>query len=155
MDPPRVAEYLNEPSEALYRLISFTARDLRRAISGEMREWGITGQQFGVLLGAAEDSNIAAIAEQLLTDPTSAGRIVERMEAAGLVERYQQPPDRRVVWVRLRPAGRELLARCLPLHVQRTETLLGVLDESERTLLEGLLGKVRDYLATGVSATGE
>lgn len=154
MEPADVAEYLNEPSEALYRLISFTARDLRRAIAGEMREWGITGQQFGVLLGAAEDSNIAAIAEQLLTDPTSAGRIVERMEAAGLVERYQQPPDRRVVWVRLKPAGREILARCLPLHVRRARELLGVLDESERSLLEGLLVKVRDYLAAGDSATG-
>ncbi len=155
MDPARVAEYLNEPSESLYRLISFTARDLRRAIAGEMREWGITGQQFGVLLGAAEDSNIAAIAEQLLTDPTSAGRIVERMEAAGLVERYQQPPDRRVVWVRLQPAGRDLLARCLPMHVERTGGLLGVLDQSERALLGSLLEKVRDHLAAGVSTTAE
>jgi len=27
------------------------------------------------------------------------------MEAAGLVERYRQPPDRRVVWVRFQPEG--------------------------------------------------
>ena len=153
MEPEQVAQHLNEPSEALYRLISLTARDLRRGIAPAIRDWGITGQQFGVLLGAAEDANIAAIAEQLLTDPTSAGRIVERMEAADLVERYQQPPDRRVVWVRLRPAGRELLAKCLPLHVERSRQLLRVIDDDERDTLVRLLSKIRGYLATGDSAT--
>jgi len=155
VEPETVAAHLNEPDEALYRLISLAARDLRRGMQPALREWGVTGQQFGGLLGAAQGASIAAVAEQLLTDPTSAGRIVERMEAAKLVERYQRPDDRRVVWVRLLPDGAELLERCLPLHAKRAREMLGPLTDDERETLSRLLNKVRSYLAAGASATTE
>lgn len=147
MDVETVEKYLADPSEALYRLISFAARDLRRGIQPEFRNWGITGQQFGVLLGAAGGASIASIADQLLTDPTSAGRIVERMEAAKLVERFQLASDRRVVWVRLLPDGAAMLEQYLPLHVQRTREMLRNLTPSEYEMLTALLNKVRDYVA--------
>lgn len=155
MESETIAEHLNDPAEALYRQISLAARDLRRGMGAEFRKWGITGQQFGVLLGAVGGARISEIAEQLLTDPTSAGRIVERMEAAGLVERYRQPADRRVVWVRLLPGGEEVLSRCLPLHVERTRELLEVLNGEERHALTAVLAKIRGYLAAGDSAIAE
>lgn len=155
MEADAVARQLAEPHEALYRLVSFTARDLRRGIQPEIRKWGITGQQFGVLLGAANGSSIAEIADQLLTDPTSAGRIVERMEAANLVERYQKPADRRVVWVRLKPEGAVMVEKYLPKHVERAKEMLSCLSDEESDTLTGLLNKVRNYLRDDVPAATE
>ncbi|MCC7365100.1 MAG: MarR family transcriptional regulator [Dehalococcoidia bacterium] len=146
--PSGLDSFLRDPDEDLYRLISFTARDLRRALSEDFRAWGLTGAQFGVLLNAATRSNIGDIADGLLTDATSVGRMVERMEAAGLVERYREPPDRRIVWVRLQPRGEELLRELMPRHVQRCRELLGFLDDARRERLIALLGSIRDEVGT-------
>jgi len=119
---------------------------LRRRLGETLRELGMTGPQFGVLLGAWNGSNVGDIAEQMLTDPTSIGRTIDRMETAGLVERYRQPPDRRVVWVRLRPAGREMLADALPKHVVAAQEMLGFLDTDSRATLVDLLTEIRNQL---------
>lgn len=151
-----VAAQLADPCESLYRLISFTSRDLRYVVRQELRQWGLTGTQFGVLLGAADGGSVGEIADGIFSDPTSIGRVIERMEAAGLVERYRQPPDRRVVWVRLQPEGERLLGKVLPRHVARTTEVLGRLPEDERSQLVELLTKVRRQAAeAGSSARSE
>lgn len=142
-----VSEQLADPSESLYRLISFTARDLRRAIRERLKEWNLSGTQFGVLLGAADGANVGEIAEQLLSDATSVGRVIERMENAGLVERFRQSPDRRVVWVRLQPEGVALLEKVLPHHVACTREMLGGLSPDDRDLLASLLENIRNQVA--------
>lgn len=152
MQSQDVQDLLDDPCEALYRLISFAARDLRRSLQDDFRSWGLTGAQFGVLLGASAGGNIGDIADQLLTDATSVGRMVERMEDAGLVERFRELPDRRVVWVRLLPAGNELLQAMLPLHVERTRQLLGFLGKERQQLFVDLLTDVRDHVATDGSS---
>ena len=138
-----ITNQLADPHEALYRLISFAARDLRRVLREDFRAWGVSGAQFGVLLGAQEGASIGEIADQLLTDATSVGRVVERMETAGLVERYRELPDRRVVWVRLTERGDELLRTLVPMHVERCREALGFLSSSEVTELTRLLERVR------------
>ncbi|MFN0094014.1 MAG: MarR family winged helix-turn-helix transcriptional regulator [Dehalococcoidia bacterium] len=148
--PPQDAELaawlrdqLAEPSEALFRLLALTARDLRRAVRESFRDSGLTGPQFGVLLGAAENQSIGEIAEIMFTDATSVGRLVERMESRGLVARYRIPPDRRVVWVRLTGEGERLLRETLPRHVGLTQELLSVLSERQRTVMQASLTKLR------------
>lgn len=149
-----VADQLNDPFESLYRLLSFTARDLRASLQDAFRSRGMTGAQFGVLLGASGGGSIGEIADQLLTDPTSVGRMVERMEEQGLVERYRIAPDRRVVWVRLQPRGEALLQELLPLHVHRTRALLSFLGEERRTVLVEILDAIRDHVAAAASSPG-
>lgn len=142
-DNDEIQSRLSDEHEVLYRLVSLTARDLRRAFQGVFKSVGITGVQFGVLLGALEDASIASIADQLLTDATSIGRVIERMERAGLVERYQRTDDRRVTWVRLLAPGRDLLAAAVPLHVQRARQVLGAVPERDRDALAGILETIR------------
>lgn len=142
-----VRGHLADPYEALYRLIAFASRDLRQAMRQELAQWGLTGAQFGVLLGAADEGSIGEIADGLFSDATSVGRVVKRMQAAGLVECYRRAPDRRVVWVRLQPAGEELLARVLPHHVARAEEMLGFLPAAQRDQLAGILAAIVDHVA--------
>ena len=149
-----VEAQLADPCESLYRLISFTSRDLRYALRQELRQWGLTGTQFGVLLGAANGGSVGEIADGIFSDPTSIGRVIERMEAARLVERYRRPPDRRVVWVRLQPAGERLLKKVLPRHVARTNDVLGFLSPEQREQLVDLLTRVRRHVAEAGSSAG-
>jgi DNA-binding MarR family transcriptional regulator len=87
-------------------------------------------------------SDLAA-AVSLTTSGTT--RLVDRLEVAGLIERQPCPTDRRVAYVALTPAGRDVLLRTTPVHVEGIQRhLVDVLTPDERATLERLLRKVRD-----------
>ena len=62
-------------------------------------------------LQAAESLRVGELADRLVVDDTTATRLVDRLEAAGLAERGRLPEDRRVTVVGLTAAGSELVAQ--------------------------------------------
>jgi DNA-binding MarR family transcriptional regulator len=84
-----------------------------------------------------------AHAVSLTTSGTT--RLVDRIEAAGLIERQPCPSDRRVAYAVLTDAGREVLARTTPVHVDGIQRhVIDVLSDDEVATLERLLRKIRD-----------
>ena len=84
-----------------------------------------------------------ANAVSLTTSGTT--RLVDRIEAAGLIERQACATDRRVAYAALTDKGREVLARTTPVHVDGIQRhLVDTLDAGEVRDLERLLRKVRD-----------
>lgn len=75
------------------------ARSVRRAFDRRARALGYTQSQWRVLLmlGKAQGCSQAALADKLEMQPIAIGRILDRMEEAGLVERQPDPNDRRAV----------------------------------------------------------
>ena len=75
------------------------ARSVRRAFDRRARALGYTQSQWRVLLmlGKAQGCSQAALADKLEMQPIAVGRILDRMEEAGLVERHPDPHDRRAV----------------------------------------------------------
>ena len=76
---------------------------------------------------------------------TSGGvtRLVDRMERAGLVERRPCPTDRRVQYVGLTDAGRDMLERATEVHLRGIqEHMIGVLDPREVAQLDAILAKL-------------
>lgn len=74
------------------------------------------------------------------------GRIggrIDRLEAAGLVERLPDPDDRRGTLVRLTDNRREVCEEAQRDHLANQERLLGALSASERGQLARLLRKLR------------
>lgn len=67
---------------------------------------------------------------------------LDRMAAAGLVERHPDPADRRGTLVRLTPRGRRTIDAALPVHVANEEELLAALSRAERRSLNALLRKL-------------
>jgi DNA-binding MarR family transcriptional regulator len=92
----RSSEYLNGClNEALKPYdISFTQYSALRILSGE--EEGLPS---------------SAIGERMITRDTDVTRLVDRLAARGLVERYRDENDRRIARVRLTSSGTELLNR--------------------------------------------
>jgi len=67
---------------------------------------------------------------------------LDRMAAAGLVERHPDPTDRRGTLVRLTPRGRRTIDAALPLHVANEARLLAGLTKQDRRSLDALLRKL-------------
>jgi DNA-binding MarR family transcriptional regulator len=67
---------------------------------------------------------------------------LDRMAAAGLVERHPDPTDRRGTLVRLTPRGRRTIDAALPVHVANEARLLAGLTKQERRSLDALLRKL-------------
>ncbi|MFE9452253.1 MarR family winged helix-turn-helix transcriptional regulator [Streptomyces sp. NPDC006739] len=85
-------------------------------------ECGISHLVFEVLLilGRAGEPGLSmrAIAQEQVLTTGGATRLVDRMEAAGLVERAEDPADRRGRLVRLTPLGEETAVRASVVHVE-------------------------------------
>ncbi len=67
---------------------------------------------------------------------------LDRLEAAGLVERSPDASDRRATLVCLTTLGRSLIDKALPVHVANEERLLRGLSVRERDTLDALLRKL-------------
>jgi len=73
--------------------------------------------------------------------------LVDTLERDGFVKREPDPVDRRMMSVRLTPAGEKFLSDFLPGHFQAVAELMSPLNETERKTLVRLLGKVQQHAA--------
>lgn len=84
-----------------------------------------------------------AIARDLVSRGPDVTRLVDRLSRRGLVERVPCPQDRRVVYVRLLPAGRKLLDSLAPKVRDLHRAQLGHLSETKLRQLSKLLFEAR------------
>lgn len=78
---------------------------------------------------------MSRLAEMLDVSLSNATGLIDRVVERGFVERFRVPSDRRVVMVRLTPAGRQTLAE---VELLREETLRPVLDGLDDEQLAGI-----------------
>jgi MarR family transcriptional regulator for hemolysin len=130
-------------------LLHDTARLLRRDFERRSKGTGLTRAQWAVLAYVArnEGSNQAALADMLEIEPITLVRLLDKLEAAGLVERRPDPADRRVRRLYLTEATGPLLEQLQDLASETRESALTGLSEPERQQLTDLLMKVRANLS--------
>ena len=73
--------------------------------------------------------------------------LIDTLERDGFVKREPDPNDRRMMSVRLTPAGEKFLVEFLPGHFKIITALMSPLTEAERKTLVGLLGKIQQQAA--------
>src|SRR3982074_2360874 len=78
-------------------LLHDVARLLRRRFEQNARGPGLTRSQWQVLayLALNEGINQSGLADLLEIEPITLGRIVDKLETLGLIERHPDPSDRR------------------------------------------------------------
>ena len=87
------------------------------------------------------------LAAQVAMSPSGLTRAVDRLEANGLVERASCPSDGRGSFAVLTPAGRALVDRAVPLHLEHLEEhFTGLLNADELRRFSATLRKLRDHL---------
>lgn len=105
---------------------------------------GISAAQFDVLanLGMSEGITQRELAERLLVTKGNVCGLLDRMEAAGLVERRTDAKDRRANRIHLTRVGRGALRRAFPPHLVLVQRCMGSLSVAEMKTLTGLLSRL-------------
>jgi DNA-binding MarR family transcriptional regulator len=111
------------------------------------REAGIGLSWFDVLvhLDWADDGrmNLQDLTNSLLLTQSSVSRLVDRMQAAGLVRKEMSNADRRAVLVSLTPAGRAAFRRAYRVHLRGIEEhFMQHVTTDEAASMTEALGKV-------------
>jgi DNA-binding MarR family transcriptional regulator len=124
-----------------------TADVLRRHLSSLVEPHDITIQQFNVLriLRGAGASGLPTldVADRMIEQAPGITRLMDRLEAKGLVRRVRCPRDRRQVLGYITPRGLSLLARLDAVVERGDSAALGGLKRGEALKLIRLLDAIR------------
>lgn len=127
-----------------YRL-AVLAEAVSRAVAQVYEDrFGLTRAEWRLLaaLGASRRMAAKDLGRYSALDKMQVSRAVVRLEAAGHVQREEDPRDRRAKILRLTPAGASLYARIVPLVAARERYLLEAMSVEERELLGRLMSVV-------------
>ena len=128
-------------SPTLCFLLHDVARLLKKRLEQLFRGSGLTRSQWQVLTYLAQNEGInqARLAELIEIEPITLGRIVDKLEAMGLIERQPHPTDRRTWLLHLMSAAHPKLEQVRELgEVIRSEALAGVPEADRQRLLKTL-----------------
>ena len=146
--------FVTQLEEAVLNIVR-TASQLSYETTEAFKPHGVTPTQYNVLriLRGAGEAGLpcGAIAERLVTRDSDVTRLVDRLAGQHLVERGRSTSDRRVVAVRITPAGIDLLVRLEPVIREVQQRQLGHLDSSTLTALIHGLEQARARAAVTLS----
>jgi len=119
-----------------------------RLISGEFHlvvtAQGFTVSEWRVLasLAGSEPVNIGQLAEITTMKQPTVTRVLDRMQARGLIERLPNDADRRVTLVRITAAGTRLVSKLIPLALQHERRVLEPFGQQRAEDLKATLRKL-------------
>jgi MarR family transcriptional regulator, transcriptional regulator for hemolysin len=163
LDYDKHACYKHGMSDSLAFLIGDSARLMRRKFDARARCIGVSRAQWQVLfaLSRNEGTNQAGLAEALDVETITVGRMVDRLEEAGLVERRADPADRRAWRLHLTPRAHPVLEELRVVAAGVMDDVLAGITPGEQAQLATILTRLRanaqrrdDPLPTRTPATG-
>jgi DNA-binding MarR family transcriptional regulator len=131
---------MRSPEEWAASEILRCAEHLDASFNEALKSFGVSFTQYSalrILGGEPEGLASSAIGDRMVTRDSDVTRLVDRLAARGLVERYRDTKDRRIVRVRLTPAGTELLGRADgPFLTLAEQQFTGIKAKRVRRLIE-------------------
>ena len=120
---------------------------LSRAVEAVFAAHGLTTGEFDVLAALRRSGPTgtlppSALARALMLSPAGMTNRIDRLAAAGLVERAADPDDRRSLLVVLTAKGKRLVDEVVGEHVANEASLLSVLSAAERKALDRALRRL-------------
>lgn len=145
---------LNDGRLTALGLIIETYNGLFSAYAPDLERFGFSQSSFEVLLRLARSPlyqlRMAELTAQCTLTSSGLTRVVDRLEAAGLVIRRPCPTDRRGYYATLTPDGQTALIRALPSHLAIIErTLTSILEPHELEAFLAALRKIRAVVQPG------
>lgn len=136
-------------ADALGHLVGAHASVTRKLSAQLLEEHGLTLSEYEVLFLLAREPDHAMrridLSREVRLSPSGITRMLNRMEATGLVEKGACSSDARVTYAVLTDAGMEKLRECAPGHYAAVERLIRErLTDDEIESLNVLLGRLSD-----------
>ena len=126
-----------------YQLAVASSRISREFSERYKREFGLSIPEWRVLAHLAQSDAVSVreIHERVDMDKSKVSRAAARLESSGLIEKRENPEDRRLLDMRLTAKGRNLIARIVPIadaYQAQLAALLGAHAEGFRFGLQKL-----------------
>ncbi|MFN8579471.1 MAG: MarR family transcriptional regulator [Gemmatimonadaceae bacterium] len=120
------------------------ARAVEMRALGSIETTGLCASDFGVLEALLHKGPLPVnvLGRKLLLTSGSMTTSIDRLVARDLVERRDDPQDRRIRVVALTAAGRRLIKAAFARHETHLDDVVAVLTKEERTTLVNLLRKL-------------
>jgi MarR family transcriptional regulator, transcriptional regulator for hemolysin len=123
-------------------LLSDVARMIRTLADARAREHGMTRAQWMILIRLERQPGMSQneLAALIEVEPITVGRLVDRLERRGMVERCPDPADRRVWRLRLTPAAQPMLKKIAKARLELNDILTsGIGQKDLQTISDCLL----------------
>lgn len=130
-------------------IATYIGRILRTRLDLAARQFGITGLQWRMLaaLQHMPGSNQGALALSLGVEPITAGRMIDRLEKLGLIERRRDPTDRRAWRLYITDSSEHLMGRLAQCAASVSEDALAGFSAEEHAVLVELMTRMRANLS--------
>jgi DNA-binding MarR family transcriptional regulator len=121
-----------------------TALDRELAQDTTLAELEVTGAQFVILVNLADrdTDSTSRLCKDMSYDPGAMTRMVDRLEAKGLIQRHRCPDDRRLINLELTDAGHAAVPRMRACAVAVLNRFLRGFSKDEARELEGFLTRM-------------
>lgn len=141
---------LKEDLDRIVESIIYLVTESRRLSKDEAARYGVTPTQLSVLklLQEIGDLSLGTLSKEIRAHNSTVTGIVDRMEAAGLVERARSEEDRRVWTIRLTPQGKKVAERAKISPWDTLRNALGSLPVSDQEKLLGIMKKLALKITT-------
>lgn len=138
-------------------LTSDVSRMMRTVFDRRARHAGVTRTQWLALtrLHRRAGANQSELADMMEIEKAPAGRIIDRLEDRGWVERRADPGDRRVNRMYLTLEGRRVHAKLAPIAEATVADALAGLSSSDQLQLVELLESVKSRLSVMIETSGQ
>jgi DNA-binding MarR family transcriptional regulator len=132
--------------------IIYLVTESRRLSKDEATRLGVTPTQLSVLkmLHEIGDLSLGELSKEIRAHNSTVTGIVDRMEAAGLVERARSDEDRRVWIIRLSAEGKKVADKARVGPWETLRAALKRLDHDDQAKLTQLLRKVAENVQEGL-----
>jgi DNA-binding MarR family transcriptional regulator len=139
---------LAEFQRDLLFLLHDVARLLRVDADKRARAHDMTRAQWGILIWLERQPGISQkeLSELLEVEPITVARLIDRLEARGMVERRPDPRDRRIWRLHLKPAALPVLCEIARQRTDLTRMVTAGLDEDTIDTLTGTLLRMKTIL---------
>jgi MarR family transcriptional regulator for hemolysin len=129
------------------------ARTLRTRFDRWARTYGLTRAQGVILARLHRQPGLSQIemADICEVEPITVGRLVDRLEARGLLERRPDPLDRRINRLHLLPASEPIIAKIETYRAELGDYLLDGISAAERETVLHVLSHMKNKLAMETS----
>jgi DNA-binding MarR family transcriptional regulator len=129
-----------------YQLAVASSRVSKAFADRYRTEFGLSIPEWRVLahLAQSESVSVREIQARVDMDKSKVSRAAARLETAGLVEKRENPDDRRLLDMRLTAAGRDLIARIVPIADAFQAEVLAKMAEDAPAFRTALLKLIAD-----------
>lgn len=130
--------------ESIGFVINKTSQAIKKEFSRRLKAYDLTPEQWSALNRLGEEDGLTQkdLAERTYKDSPNTTRIIDKLEKKGLLQRREDPEDRRAFQIFLTESGKSLREQIIPVASQLNVDVTDGLDKKDLSQLLQLMNRI-------------